>query len=133
MSASIIAEKSVDQAFRGNHYRRIVRALQLMYEALQRRIIRRGVENGLKLSEKWMFELQKLRNRHKYSKDQLIDIVENIKKSSEFLIFIKQAHDMIENTPMAKYWLSFMEMVESLVMNIHSLKIKNWSQFKDYL
>ena len=40
---------------------------------------------------------------------------------------------MIENTPMAKYWLSFMEMVEILVMNIHSLKIKNWSQFKDSL
>ena len=59
VSASIIAEKSVDQAFRGKHYRRIVRALQLMYEALQRRIIRRGVENGLKLSEKLMFELQK--------------------------------------------------------------------------
>ena len=65
VSASIIAEKSVDQAFRGKHYRRIVRALQLMYVALQRRIIRRGVENGLKLSEKLMFELQKLRNRHK--------------------------------------------------------------------
>ena len=40
---------------------------------------------------------------------------------------------MIENTPMAKYWLSFTEMVESLVMNIHSLKIKNWPQFKDSL
>ena len=73
VSASIIAEKSVDQAFRGKHYRRIVRALQLMYEALQRRIIRRGVENGLKLSEKLMFELQKLRNHHEYPKNQLID------------------------------------------------------------
>ena len=31
VSASINAEKSVDQAFRGKRYRRIVRALQLMY------------------------------------------------------------------------------------------------------
>ena len=29
VSASIIADKSVDQAFRGKHYRRVVRALQL--------------------------------------------------------------------------------------------------------
>ena len=36
VSAGIIADKSVDQAMRGKHFRRIVRALQLMYEALQR-------------------------------------------------------------------------------------------------
>ena len=31
---------------------------------------------------------------------------------------------------MAEYWLTFMEMVEILVMNIHSPKTKNWIQFK---
>ena len=31
---------------------------------------------------------------------------------------------------MAEYWLCFMEIVEILVMNIHSLKTKNWIQFK---
>ena len=35
VSASIIADKSVDQAMRGKHFRRIVRALQLTDEALQ--------------------------------------------------------------------------------------------------
>ena len=32
---------------------------------------------------------------------------------------------------MANYWLSFMEMVEILMMNIHSLKTQNWEMFKD--
>ena len=41
VSASIIADKSADQAMRGKHFRRIVRALQLTYEALQRRIIQK--------------------------------------------------------------------------------------------
>ena len=35
VSASIIADKSVDQAMRGKRFKRIVRALQLTYEALQ--------------------------------------------------------------------------------------------------
>ena len=39
VSANIIADKSVDEAMCGKHFRRIVRALQLTYESLQRRII----------------------------------------------------------------------------------------------
>ena len=39
VSASIITDKSVDQAIRTKHFRRIVTALQLTYEALKRRII----------------------------------------------------------------------------------------------
>ena len=31
------------------------------------------------------------------------------------------------------YWFRFMEMVEILMMNIHSLKILHWSMFKDLL
>ena len=51
VASGIISEKSVDQAFKGKHYGRIMRALQLTYEALQRRIIRIGIEEGLCLSE----------------------------------------------------------------------------------
>ena len=31
---------------------------------------------------------------------------------------------------MANYWFSFMEMVEILMMNIHLLKIQDWSIIK---
>ena len=34
---------------------------------------------------------------------------------------------------MANYWFSFMEMLEILMMNIHSLKIQDWNMFKDSL
>ena len=47
VSASIIADKLVDQAMRGKHFRRVVRALQLTYEALQRRIIRKSLDKGI--------------------------------------------------------------------------------------
>ena len=39
VSASIITDKSVDQAMRTKHFRRTVTALQLTYDALKRRII----------------------------------------------------------------------------------------------
>ena len=34
---------------------------------------------------------------------------------------------------MADYWLSYMEMVEILTMNIYSLKTRNWNMYKDSL
>ena len=75
------SDKSVDQAVRGKHYRRIVRALQLMYETLQRRIIRRATDGGLKLSEDVKLQLEQLRNtNHDMSKSELMKIVRNVKK-----------------------------------------------------
>ena len=46
---------------------------------------------------------------------------------------MEKCYANIEKTPMANYWLSFMNMVEILVMNIHSIKLKNWKQFKESL
>lgn len=57
-SENIITDKSVDQALQGKHYKRAVRALQLVYEVLQRRIVKVGLENGLSISK----EIQELFN-----------------------------------------------------------------------
>ena len=51
VSAGIIADKSVDQAMHDKHFRRIVRALQLTYESLQRWIIRLSTDKGVNLPE----------------------------------------------------------------------------------
>ena len=51
VSAGIIADKSVDQVKHGKHFRRIVRALQLTYESLQRWIIRMSTGKGVNLPE----------------------------------------------------------------------------------
>ena len=57
VSASIIAEKSVKQAMRGKHFRRIVGALQLTYKVLQRRIIRKSLDEGIKCPSTCMTKL----------------------------------------------------------------------------
>ena len=61
VSADIIVDKSVDQAFRAKHFRIIVRALQLVHECLQRNIIRNGIRKGLVLPEEMLTILEKLR------------------------------------------------------------------------
>ena len=53
VSPGIIADKSVDQAMRGKHFRRIVRTLQLTYKSLQRRIIRISIDKGVNLPENY--------------------------------------------------------------------------------
>ena len=52
----------MDQAFRGKHYSRILRALQLTYESLQRRIVRIGIDEGLKISDEIKKTLETLRH-----------------------------------------------------------------------
>ena len=58
VSANIIADKSVDQAMRGKHYRRIVRAMQLTYEALQRRILHHGMKENIRCQKIYSMPLK---------------------------------------------------------------------------
>ena len=127
VSADIIAEKSIDQAFRAKHFRRIVRALQLVYESLQRGIIQLGIKEGLIIPERVQVLLENIRSPSTFSKEQLQDFVQTIKESEEFTTFMCDSYKIIENynSEMANYWLSFMNMVEVLIMNIHSLKVKD--------
>ena len=135
VAADIIADKSVDQAMRGKHYRRIVRALQLTYEALQRRIIKNGIQNGLQLSEQIQNCLEKIRDPFCLTTAELQEYVRDLKENGEFYQFMIEAYQLIIgfNSPMANYWLSFMDMVEILIMNIQSLKLMDWDKFKDSL
>ena len=92
VSAGIIADKSVHNALRGKHYKRIVKALQLIYEALQRHIIRHGISNGLNLSDDLHSSLQQLRNPGEYLTVELQEIVNQIKTSDEYNSNLYQIH-----------------------------------------
>ena len=133
VSSDMIADKSVDAALRGKHYKRIVRTLQLTYEALQRRIIKIGIENGCSLPPGAEEQLNILRNAKHHSKDALIYAAEHLRQSDTFQTYMSEVYNIIEssNSPMAQYWLSFMSMVEILMMNIHSVRTGNWKLFLD--
>ena len=124
VSASIIANKSVDHGL-GN----IVRALQLTYEALQQRIIRKNLDEGIKCP-KYLHD--KIDEPHTQNADMLT-ISSSIKQDPNFLDFLGKCYASIGSTPLTEYWLSFMYMAEILIMNIHSIKFRNWEHFKDSL
>ena len=39
-------------------------------------------------------------------------------------------NDQTSGTPMARYWVSFLEMTEIFMMNLHALRTQNWDEFK---
>ena len=129
VSAGIIADKPVDQAIRGKHFRRIVRALQLACEPLQRRIIRMSIDKGVNLSEYLQEKITSIRAKS----TDIDNIYASIIQDTNFDIFLEEWHANIEKTPVLEYWLSFMYMVEISIMNIHSIKLTNWEQFQDSL
>ena len=71
VSTDIIADKSVDQAMWGKHYRRIVQTHQLTYEALQCILIEHGLQEGIKLSHELNEILEVIRNLKSYSKEEI--------------------------------------------------------------
>ena len=51
------------------------------------------------------------------------NIYVSVIQDTNFDMFLKEWYTNIEKTPMSEYWLSFMYMVEILIMNIHSVKL----------
>ena len=132
VAADIISEGSNDQALRGKHYSRSIRCLTLMYEVLMRRIVCHSLSNGLELSS----ELKEvLRNPSTSSQEQLQAISVELQMDAEFFSFIERTFESVENSnsPMASFWLRFMEMVQTLIMNIHALRKQYWDAFKESL
>ena len=62
-------------------------------------------------------------------------ISDELESSPEFSFFVIQAFEKAENSdsPMAKYWLTFLDMSEILMLNIHAVKMQNWEEFKTSL
>ena len=97
VSADVIAEKSVDQSFRAKHFNRIIRALQLTHEVLQHRIVRIGVQEGLKISHEIQSALECLRHPSSYTKSELQTATKSIKDSNEFDNFVTEAYNIISH------------------------------------
>ena len=89
--------------------------------------MRIGIDEGLKISDEIKKTLETL--RHPLSHLDLQKATKKLNDSDEFQSFITDAYDYEKigdlQYQMANYWLSLMEMVEILMMNIYSLKTQN--------
>ena len=87
------------------------------------------------MSEDLQHAIEIIRNPVESTKKDVQIAAQHLRDSDDFRKFMEQVYAVVEayNSPMANYLLSFMEMVEILVMNIYSLKTQNWNQFKESL
>lgn len=131
VAGGVIAEGSVQQALCGKHYKRGLRCYLLMYEALARRAIQKASYDGIKLSDGIKAKLSKLRDQPP-ADNGYAEIYDELESSEELEQFVIQVYCNIESSgsSMAKYWMSFMQMVEVLMMNVHSLRTQNFEDFK---
>lgn len=131
VAAQVIAEGSVHKTLRGKHYKRNIRCLRLMYEALSRRVIRKAMQDGVSLS-KIAKEKIAILQESSTTPEQKQQVYSELESHPDIVSFVEQVFHSVEssNSSMAMYWLSFIYMVEVLMLNIHAVKTRNWDEFK---
>ncbi|MES9882370.1 MAG: hypothetical protein ABW185_15975 [Sedimenticola sp.] len=128
VAAGVIAEGSVDQALRGKHYRRAMRCLLLLYEALMHLVLNMNVAvSQFEASTK--ARLAVLRDPTTNSQASLATAHEELESDPAIAALLDSLFHMPEGSDMGTYWLEFMAMVEVLVMNVHAVHTCNWDEY----
>ena len=129
VGGGVIAEGSVDQALRGKHFNRAIRIFMLVYEVLARRLMRKGHKEGIRFSDS---RLAITRDPNNYPSNERNQSFEGLLSSEKLSSYVRSLFEMVEESAssMAMFWVSIMNMIEILLMNIHSLRTKDWPAFK---
>ena len=126
IAAGIVEAGSTDQALKGKHHKRGMRLHKLMYECLARLFISSTTGDLPTLYS----EFNQLRNQV-FDSDQYIDAFEDPFTNANFQNLVQTSVERIDitNSPMARFWLSYMEMVEILYMHYHAMRTQNWEEY----
>ena len=97
-----------------------------MYECLARLLISSTTDDLPTLHS----ELNQLSNQV-FDNDQYIDAFEDLFIKTNFRNLVQTSVERIDitNSPMARFWLSYMEMVEILYMHYHAMCTQNWEEY----
>ena len=122
VAAGIVEAGSVDHALKGKQHKRGMRLHKLMYECLARLLY--SVFCIL------YSELNHLSNQV-FDSDQYIDAFEDLFTNADIQNLVQTYVERIDitNSPMARFWLSYMEMVEILYMHYHAMRTQNWEEY----
>ena len=127
VAAGVIVEGSVDQALRGKHYRRGLRCLMLWREALINKRLTKLLENKT-LSEEALHNLETLRNAFEESKDVLASAYGTLEDDESIRGIVDEVYQK-PGTDMGDYWLSFLEMVDILIQNVHACHVCDLDEY----
>ena len=125
-NAGIVTEKSADRTLKGKHYLHCFRAHKLMYEGLARRLIKNTlISEALSANVRSNFaQLVNVSSHHTHKKK----CSDAILCDASFGNCVEAITGEVENSSskMARYWMSYMRMVEILFLNYHALRSQNW-------
>lgn len=132
VTSGVISEGSVYQALQGKHYKRSIRCLRLLYEAFFRRLILHSLNHGAFIPKDVIQWLRILCDQS-WTPQKCQESYCQLKTNSSISIALPKKIERIKisGSPVAKYWMSFIEMVETLRMNLHLLRTRNW-EFMGY-
>ncbi|KAJ3603232.1 hypothetical protein NHX12_030974 [Muraenolepis orangiensis] len=131
VAGGVIAEGSVDRALKGKHYKRGLRCLRLMYEALLSQLVKgRLVPN---LADETRENLEILRDTS-LSKESHAAAHVALEDDADLESLITNLFTQVEASDMADYWRDFLSMTDVLMQNVHAVHICNWDEaFKTLL
>ena len=126
--STIIANGSLAGVCTGHHYNRAVRTLKLVYEALSR-LLWKQFGNHLNEIEDIDIDLE-------FLQEKVLQLRENVtgQEFNEFLLSDATSDliDLFQNFrkrdqgPMFRFWNSFLEMVELMLVFIRACRVGNW-------
>ncbi len=104
VAGGVVAEGSVDQALKGKHYKRGLRCLRLMYEALMRQLVKVQIMPDLGSETKQNLEI--LRDAS-LSRECRAAAHEALEEDADLKSLISKMFAHVEQSDMADYWRDF--------------------------
>ena len=126
VAAGVIAEGSVDRALKGKHYKRGLRCLKLMYEALMSRLLQERLTPHL--ANDTIKNLDILRNTSA-SQESRAAAHEALMQDADIDNLITNLFTHVETSPMEEYWRDFLSMTDALMQNVHAVHICDWDDY----
>ncbi|KAL8590504.1 hypothetical protein ACOMHN_010940 [Nucella lapillus] len=126
VAGGVIAEGSVDHALKGKHYKRGLRCLRLMYEALMSQLVQGRITPDLGGETRENIKL--LRNTS-LSKEARAAAHAALEEDADLENLITNLFTHVEASDMADYWRDFLTMTDALMQNVHAVHECNWDKF----
>ena len=126
VAGGVIAEGSVDRALKGKHYKRGMRCLKLMYEALISQLVKERLISNL--TDKMKENLNIVRNMG-VSRESRAAAHMALEEDADLNTLIKNLFTHVEGSDMADYYRDFLNMTDVLMQNAHAVHSCNYDEF----
>lgn len=120
VAGGVIAEGSVNCALKGKHYKRGLRCLRLMYEALISQLVKGRLMPNL--ADETRENLEILRDTS-LSQESRAAAHAALEDDADLETLITNLFTQVEASDMADYWRDFLCMTDALMQNVHAVHI----------